>query len=673
MSLDRTLQDERTFLEHARTSMRAMYEQTANQRISAGDEYAEEALRRHVADRLTSLTDDGETPLFFGRLDYTEEHELGGRTFHVGRRHIHDESLNPVVIDWRAPLARPFYRATPADPMGVSRRRRFGFEKGDLTSYETEDLAAGGSSDIAERALKREIERPRVGPMRDIVATIQPEQDELIRVGLEENFCIQGSPGTGKTAVGLHRAAYLLYEYRKALSVSGVLFVGPNRAFLSYIGRVLPGLGETKVTETTLDELVATVAVTGTDSPRVARAKSGAPMAAVVRRAIFGAIARPDETLAVRVHGRVLRLDAEALCDILDAVLAKGVPYDDARKLFVEHIAQRFVRAAERRTGISDAGREATKAVRASADVRALVKRTWPPMDPVAVVFRLLGDREHLEACAGDLLDGDSRDAVAWRKRPSSRKRAPWSRADTYLIDEAAALIGGQASFGHVVVDEAQDLSPMQLRAVGRRCRNGSVTLLGDLAQATAPWSVQRWETALEHLGKSGGRVVQLPRAFRAPRRVLDFANRLLPMMGVDLRPPTSVRDTPDALVRVGVSDDSLLKAVVDAVGTAIDRDGSIGVVTAPERVGEVAAALAEAGVDASVLDSFDASGRVVVLPATRSKGLEFDQVVLVEPAEIVEGDEAGLRWLYIALTRAVIRLVIVHSRPFPGDETDSG
>lgn len=641
---------------------------TASLRVAAGDAHAEEAVHALLARRLAALVDDGTSPLFFGRLDYDEATDLGADAFHVGRCHIADSEARPVVIDWRAHVARPFYQASPAEPMGVQRRHRYGFSQATVTSMETETLATGAGAGIAEAALAREIERPRIGPMRDIVATIQPEQDHLIRTGIDETLCIQGSPGTGKTAVGLHRAAFLAYSHRSKLDQEGILVVGPNPAFLSYIARVLPGLGETDVSHVTLPELAVAPPVSGSDEPEVARLKGQAVLATVLRRAVFGRIALPSEPLTVRVHAGRYRLEAEDLRALVTTVLDTDVPYRAAKALFYEHLVRRIARQVERRGAAAgfDPYAEVSRAVRSSPEVRTLMALTWPTVEPASTVFTLLSDATALADSAGDLLDGDAVEQIVWPRRPRSRKTAPWSPADAFLLDEAASLVERSATFGHVVVDEAQDLSAMQLRAVGRRCRHSSATLLGDLAQATAPWSVGSWAEALGHLGQPGGRVVELPRAFRNPRSILEFANRLLPLIGSKVTPAASVRDVPGALVFHRVDEPAVCATVPAVVRAALARDGSVGVIAAPEAVGEVARSLEGEGVDHAVLSSFDQARRVTVVAATGTKGLEFDHVVLVEPATIAAIEPAGPAWLYIALTRAVARLDIVHSRPVP-------
>src|SRR6476469_7732389 len=270
------------------------------------DELASQSLGRLRAERLKALQADPDAPPFFGRTDRDEpDHE----SFHIGRRHVRDEVGDPVVIDWRAPIARAFYRATPADRMGVQLRRRFGFHDGTLSSYENEHLDRGESLGLSSELLREEIERPRVGPMRDIVATIQPDQDDLVRADLDTSLCIQGAPGTGKTAVGLHRAAYLLYTYPDRLRRSGVLVVGPNAAFLHYIAQVLPSLGEGGITQSTVGDLVP-FAARGTEATEVAVLKGDARMADVLRRAVLSHIAKPTDDVVPIIGTRRYRIGA---------------------------------------------------------------------------------------------------------------------------------------------------------------------------------------------------------------------------------------------------------------------------------------------------------------------------------------------------------------------------
>src|SRR3954468_2385029 len=276
--------------------------------VDAGvDAWASERLGAARAERLRALAADPGIPPFFGRTD-TQSSDHGAETFHIGRRHVRDAAGDPVVIDWRAPMSRPFYQASAADPQGLSRRRRFGFSGGELTGYEDEIL---GQGDGDAQFLREEIERPRSGPMRDIVATIQPDQDDIVRAPLAESICVQGAPGTGKTAVGLHRAAYLLYTHGDRLARSGVLVVGPNRAFLRYIEQVLPALGEAEVDQATVADLTARVTVRAQDEPAVAVLKGDARMAEVLRRALWGGISKPQESIQVPLSGRRYRISPE--------------------------------------------------------------------------------------------------------------------------------------------------------------------------------------------------------------------------------------------------------------------------------------------------------------------------------------------------------------------------
>src|SRR3954471_790509 len=289
------------------------------------DAWASERLGAARAARLRSLAADPGVPAFFGRTDDPAE------TFHIGRRHVRDAAGDPVVIDWRAPMSRPFYQASATDPLGLVRRRRFGFSDGELTSYDDELLAAGDAHESG--LLRAEIERPRSGPMRDIVATIQPEQDDIVRAPLTESICVQGAPGTGKTAVGLHRAAYLLYTHGAQLSRTGVLVVGPNRTFLRYIEQVLPTLGEVDVEQTTVAQLTARVPVRAEDPPALAVLKGDARMAEVLRRALWGEVAKPVESIQVPLAGRRYRIPVERLKRYVDDLRRRGRPTDDQQLL----------------------------------------------------------------------------------------------------------------------------------------------------------------------------------------------------------------------------------------------------------------------------------------------------------------------------------------------------
>ena len=670
---DEELVAEREMLEHARRCLAAMRRRTRSLRAAGADPYAVESVEWRLRQRVASLADDGRTGLFFGRLDYDATADPPEARFYVGRRHVSDAEGDPVVIDWRAGLAHPFYRASPARRYGVRVRRRFGYRGGTLTSIQDEVLDLldeAAALAVADRVLVAEIERPRIGPMRDIVATIQPEQDDLIRAPLAETICIQGGPGTGKTAVGLHRAAFLLYEHRERLARDRVLVIGPGPAYLAFIRDVLPGLGEVDVAQRSVEDLVAEVEVTGSDRPEAAAVKADARMAAVVRRAAFLHVRPPALPLEVRFRHRVIRLPARVLRQRVDELVAGDLRYRVGREHLRDWLVERCLRHLEHTEGLNalDNPAEVQRSLGARPEVRAFLQRTWPVVDPVRLVFRLLTERPFLAEAADGILSDQEQQLLGWARRPRSRKAAPWSVTDAFLVDEAVDVVGGTPTFGHVVADEAQDLSAMQLRAIGRRCRFGSATLLGDLAQRTTPWSADRWEDALGHLGRRSTRIEHLPRAFRAPKEVLDFANRLLPEIAPGVRPARSVRSVPGSLRVRAVAAEAVTATWLRALEEALAEDGSVGLVVADPDVEAAGAELAGRGVEFREVDRFDTDTRLALVPASAVKGLEFDQVVLVEPADIADPalGAAGLRRLYTALTRAVLGLTIIHAGPLP-------
>nr|WP_239011996.1 AAA family ATPase [Streptomyces sp. S-9] len=643
-----------------------------------------EVLQRQIEERIKALADLSDTPLFFGRLDYLHapgaeqaegaegerpQPEAAYRTLHIGRRHVHDADGDPMVIDWRAPVSQPFYRASKKDPMDVGLRRRFGYTGGDLTAYEDEHLSDPAEAATTSKLLQQEIERPRVGPMRDIVATIQPEQDEIVRSGLSGSVCVQGGPGTGKTAVGLHRVAYLLYAHRERLARTGTLVVGPNRSFLHYIEQVLPALGELTVAQATVDDLVAHVEVRGTDDATAATVKGDARMAQVLRRALYSHVTMPTEPVVVVRGSRRWRVPAYELEEIVRQLLDRDIRYGAAREALPQRIAHAVLVQMERAGEAPDD--RVQDAVARNAAVKAAVKAVWPAVDPAKLVLRLLGDAEFLAEHAEGLLDEQERKAILWTKPARSVKSAKWSAADTVLIDEAADLIRRTPSLGHVVLDEAQDLSPMQYRAVGRRCTTGSATVLGDLAQGTTPWATRSWEEALAHLGKPDAVVEELTAGFRVPTDVITYASRLLPHIAPGLTPVASIRENPGFFEVRGSSgpDD-----VIAACRELLSREGSVGLIAADPRIPALTDALAAAGLPhVAPGEETTESTRLTLVPASLAKGLEYDYVLLDEPQAVVDAEpdeRTGLRRLYVTLTRAVSGLIITHGAPLPAQLT---
>ncbi|MET9764643.1 ATP-binding domain-containing protein [Streptomyces sp. NPDC006372] len=671
--VDNPLSRERSHLAASRSALRAMREDVEALDISdvTANWVNAEVLAHQIEERIKALADLSDTPLFFGRLDYlhapgSEQAEgAEGERFYIGRRHVHDADGDPMVIDWRAPVSQPFYRASKKDPMDVALRRRFGYTGGDLTAYEDEHLSDPAEAAKTSRLLQQEIERPRVGPMRDIVATIQPEQDEIVRSGLSGTVCVQGGPGTGKTAVGLHRVAFLLYAHRERLARTGTLVIGPNRSFLHYIEQVLPALGELTVQQATVDDLVAHVEIKGTDDATAAVVKGDARMARVLRRALYAHVTMPTEPVVVVRGSRRWRVPAYELEDIVRELLDRDIRYGAAREALPQRVAHAVLVQMER-SGEAPDDRVQDAVARNSA-VKAAVKAVWPAVDPAKLVLRLLSDADFLAEHAAGILDEEEQKAVLWAKPARSVKSATWSAADAVLVDEATDLIQRTHSLGHVVLDEAQDLSPMQYRAVGRRCTTGSATVLGDLAQGTTPWATRDWQEALRHLGKQDALVEELTAGFRVPTDVITYASRLLPHIAPGLTPVVSIRENPGHFeVRsvTGTAD------VVGACRESLRHEGSTGLIAADARVPELARALAEAGIPyLGPGEETTQETRLTLVPASLAKGLEYDYVVLDEPRAVVDGEpdeRTGLRRLYVALTRAVSGLIVTHAAGLP-------
>jgi DNA helicase IV len=630
------------------------------------DTVDDEILRWHLQERVASLA-DSKAPLVFGRLD----EQVTDETLYVGRRHVRDPDGDVKVVDWRARAAAPFYRATIRDPMDVHRRRRFAMEGRELLDIFDEylddpDSVIEGSHGGVPDPLLAEIGRARTGQMRDIVATIQGEQDEIIRSPLEELVVVQGGPGTGKTAVGLHRTAFLLYEHRATLERERVLIVGPNRLFLSYIENVLPSLGETAVYQTTVLGLAARYQkVRREDDPAVTRLKGDLRMAEVLRRACWSRVRAAEGSL--RAVARGVSIDVAA--DDVNAALMEGMrarSYRDGRRLFLELLGRRIL--AERELDIYALGLDGPEFVEEALrkTLEPQLRRLWPNLGHEAVVRRLLTNKAALAQAAEGLYSADEQILMRRHSGPEL-KDAGWSTSDVPLLDECDALVNGPPPrYGHAVVDEAQDLSAMELRMVGRRTRASSMTILGDLAQATAAGSQSSWDDVLEALDRPlGATFRELTIGYRVPFEIMDFANRLLPLAAPGTRASSSVRASNEPPRIVRSSGGYLLQDVEAEVRTLSKLWQTVGVVCPEALAPQLDRSLAASEIDVGSWETGLLDKPVTLLSPLAAKGLEFDAVVVVEPA-LVMAEDRGARRLYVALTRAVQHLSIVHEAPLP-------
>jgi DNA helicase IV len=645
--------------------------------------------------RLAQL-DLGSAALCFGRIDQANDpiHNGDGEgptSFHIGRVAVADENQEPVIVDWRAPVAEPFYRATGRQPMGLARRRHFATRGRQLLGIEDElfgdALASLGIETDDERptisghgALISALETARTGRLTDIVATIQGEQDEVIRADMPGVLVVQGGPGTGKTVVALHRAAYLLYTYRFPLEGQGVLVLGPNRLFLGYIEQVLPSLGEAGVELAVLADLVPDVHINAYDTGLAARVKGDLRVVDVLRRAI-------------RQRERALRADLVVPYGLqrlrLETATSRRI-VDEARRRYRRHNAARRFVETEVFTALAQSGRgelsasEVRERLRSDLAVREALERMWPVLTPAQLLHDLYGSHALLRNAGRGILSDDEVDALV-RPRADAAEHIVFTHDDAPLLDECRALLGqrprrkrpGEArddeevrTYGHIVVDEAQDLSPMQLRMLERRSLNGSMTIVGDIAQATGQWAHANWDEILEHLPvKRPPRRAELTLGYRLPAPNMALAARVLREAAPDLTPPRSVRDdgTTPRILRAPTPE-MMLHEVVDATRVELSavEPGQVAVICPSSLVEAVSAALDDAGIAHGQATRHGLDQQVTVVPVGLVKGLELDASVVVEPAAIVDEEAQGLRALYVALTRATKRLALVHHRELP-------
>jgi DNA helicase IV len=616
------LPTEQAYLDHAYECLDRMRETLIRTADAGATEISAEAIERWATGRLRGF-EDAERGLCFGRIDSEEAAE----PIYVGRRWVHDDDRRALVVNWQTPAARPFYTATPAAPHGVTLRRRFRIKGRELTGISDEALD-GSLADAASAVddfLLEELERARDARMRDIVATIQADQYHLIAREPEPPLIIQGGPGTGKTAVGLHRASFLLYSHRSELR--RVLVVGPNPAFMEYVSNVLPTLGEDSVEQRAVAELVE-AEVTRVDPADLQRQKADIGLAEELERLVEEATEGEPQELVVRMEGQFVGLEADEVAELLGEARSELGFSAPARERFRMNVLRRFYEDYGARLG-GQAFRnfeEVERALRRDGRLTRFLNRTWPAPKPETIVRRL----------------------------PIMRGSRGWSEADLPLLDEARALVlGPPQQFGHVIVDEAQDLTPMQLRMIARRASR-SFTILGDIAQATGPIAYERWDELLPHLPAGDeAQVEELRHAYRVPREIMALALPLLERIAPDVEPPLAYRVGADP-PRI-VQADLPLAAAYEHAAQLAEEEGLLALIAPASLRGEDGVAL------------FDET-RVAVLTPREAKGMEFDHVVVVEPAlivqEAVEGQ--GLRELYVALTRPTRSLVVVHSRPLP-------
>jgi DNA helicase IV len=634
---------EQAYLDAAFDYLDRMRETLLRTAHAGATEEAQQAIEDWATGRLRTF-EDAERGLCFGRIDA----EGTAESLYVGRRWVHDDARRALVVNWQAPAARPFYTATPVAPHGVTLRRRFRTRGRELLDISDEALDGSlGDAAAVDDFLLEELDRARDLRMRDIVATIQADQYRLIAREPEPPLVIQGGPGTGKTAVGLHRASYLLYTHRSELR--RILVVGPNPAFMEYVSHVLPALGEDSVDQRAVAELVEGAEISRADPLEVQRLKADTRLADVVRRAAEHASEGEPQELVVRLEGRFVGVEADEAAALLEEARAELGLSAAARERFRMNVLRRFYEDYGARLG-GQAFRsfeEVERALRRDGRLTRFLDASWPAPKPEQVVRRLFSSRKSLAAAADGILDPDEQALLR-------RARSGWSNADLPLLDEARAiLLGTPTHYGHVIVDEAQDLTPMQLRMVSRRAA-GAFTVLGDIAQATGPVGYARWDELLPHLpGGDAAEVEELRHAYRVPREIMSVALPLLERIAPDVVAPIAYRTGAEP-PRV-VEADEPLPAAFDEAARLAGEEGLLAVIAPASLRGEGETAL------------FDET-RIAVLTPREAKGMEFDHVIVVEPAQIVEEavEGQGLRELYVALTRPTTTLVLVHARPLP-------
>ncbi|NBH09734.1 RNA polymerase recycling motor ATPase HelR [Amycolatopsis sp. SID8362] len=704
------LRDERAYiaglyarLDREREQARARYHAALGETgIALVERDADVRIRAREATRL-NVVDNG---LCFGRLD-----ALSGERGYIGRIGLFDgeNDYEPLLLDWRAPAARPFYVATAATPENMRRRRQFHSVGRRVTGFTDEVFGRPGAGERGDAALLAAVTAPRGEGMRDIVATIQAEQDEIIRLGHAGVLVVEGGPGTGKTAVALHRVAYLLYTQRERMSRTGVLVVGPSPLFLDHIGRVLPSLGESDVVFLTTGDLVPGLRVTAEDAPEVARLKGSSKMVGVLAAAVADRQRVPGDPVPVELADVTVDLDAATAAEARLEARRSGLPHNEARAVFREHVVALLAERAVAKIGegwLTPADRGAWADLR--TDVReelaeheeldAVLGGLWPELTPETLLAPMYMSPRRLAAAGADpalfradggawtvsdvpLLDelvdllgrDDAADRAAARRQAAEEAEYSAGVLDVLKLDreemdedvllsaenllyaeDLAGRFGERDTrdlaeraaadrdwtYGHVVVDEAQELSEMDWRVLMRKCPSRSFTIVGDLAQRRSAAGATSWAAMLAPYAGDRWQYRELTVNYRTPAEIMAVAGAVLARFAPDARPPESVRASGVRPWSRQVADGELPDAIADFARDEDGREGTAVVIGPP-------------GVPGAV-------------PPSATKGLEFDAVLVVEPERILAEGPRGAAELYVALTRATQRLGVLHREPLP-------
>lgn len=695
-------EDEQRFIDHAyeclETTKTDAWKIREMNEASMGGTYQarfeRNAFDEVLVGRLTQL-DLGDSALVFGRIDRLTESPDAFESFHIGRIAVADSAREPVVVDWRAPVAEPFYRATGREPMGLARRRHFEVQGRELLGIEDELFGAGHLGVGHDEGLDGEpasstptlrgystllsvLSRGRTGQLGDIVATIQAEQDEIIRSPQQGVLVVEGGPGTGKTVVALHRAAYLLYTFRFPLEDQGVLVVGPNRVFLRYIERVLPSLGEAGVEQVVLADLVRGHNFGAKDNEAVARIKGDLRMSQII-------------VTAIKDRQRPLRKDVEIAFGagyLRLTVNQSKVLVSEGRRRFRRHnAANHWVETEIVATMIAssrnpDADIETTRsALRDLPEFRAVINYIWPVLTAAELLHDLYSSKALLRLAAQKVCTTEEYESLH-RQRAESLAEAKFSDADVAVLDEALSLLGPKPrrngrindadevrTYGHIVIDEVQDLSPMQLRMISRRSLNGAMTIVGDIAQATSAHAPASWKEVLAHLPKKNpSRVIGLTVGYRIPRQIMELATRVLKAAAPLQTSPVSVREGDETPKIIATTIDELFSELIkDTQRMVAELSGGNVAIVCPDSMSEtISTALDKAQIAHGRAGVSGIEAGLTVVPVSVVKGLELDGVIVVEPAKIVAAQTHGLRALYVALTRSTKQLSVIHSEPLP-------